>query len=123
MAWKTIKVSLNFDATSMGCATGRITVQVRVQGETDESDMGNSYVVYLKDDYLPPDILWDSGPQSEPPQQFIDRKFEVELWCDNQCHVTGPAGSSKERVAEIYAHAISQGRESQTAEFKIACKR
>ena len=123
MAWKTIKVSLNFDATSMNCRGGKIRAEIRVQGETDAGGDGNEFTVYLKDDYLPPDILWDSGPLHEAPSSVLDRKFGVDLWCNDKCHVVGPAGSSKERVAEIYAHVISKGRESQTGEFKISCRR
>ncbi|MBT8061627.1 MAG: hypothetical protein HKO64_02605 [Xanthomonadales bacterium] len=123
MAWKKLKVSLNFDSTSMDCDGGRVVAQVRVQGETDGGQDDNEYTVFLKDDYLPPDVLWNSGPRTEPPSQHVDRKFEVELWCNDRCHVSGPAGSSKERVAEVYAHALSVGRESQTGEFKIACRK
>jgi len=123
MAWKKLKVSLNFDSTSMNCEGGRVNAQVRVQGETDAQGDGNEYTVYLKDDYLPPDILWDSGPLTEPPSRLVDRKFDVELRCNRRCHVCGPNGSSRERVAEIYAHVLSVGRESQTGEFKIACTR
>lgn len=123
MGWINLNASLSVSAKSVPCKDGVITATVTVSGRTDDTKEVNSYTASLRDDYVIPDILWDSGPQSVGASMHIETSFPVEVRCNEQCHIVGPGGSSGERVAELYAHVISEELESASDEIKVSCER
>jgi hypothetical protein len=123
MGWAILNVSLSVNATSMPCEDGNITATVTVTGQTDDKKEVNTYTASIRDDYVIPDILWESGPQSADVNAHIEQSFTVELSCDKKCKVVGPNGSSGERIAELYAYVIGGGREGASDEIPVTCVR
>ena len=105
----------------MQCDGGLVTATLTVTGKTDQQDEMNSYTASIRDDYVIPDILWDSGPQSVGPDTEIDESFTVQLSCNDKCKVVGPNGSSGERTAELYAYALSDDLEAASNEVPVTC--
>ena len=98
-----------------------MTATVTVNGKTDESSETNHFTVSLRDDHFIVDILWDSGPQEVGSGATVMRSFEVDLWCNKKCKVVGPAGSSGEKTAEIYAYVLGGQREGQSDNIPLSC--
>ncbi len=121
MGWNILNVSLALSATSINCQDGKVTATVTVTGTTDESGEANYFTASLRDDHVIADILWDSGPQEIGSGETLKRSFEVELWCNKRCKVVGPAGSSGEKSAEIYAHVLGGEREGQSDNIPVSC--
>jgi len=121
MAWDILNVSLAVSATSMSCQDGSVAATVTVTGRTDASGEANYFTASLRDDHFIPDILWDSGPQEVGSGETLKRCFEVDLWCNKRCKVVGPAGSSGEKTAEIYAHVLGGRREGQSDNIPVTC--
>ena len=123
MAWIIINASLSVSARSMSCEGGSITATITVTGRTDEAEVVNSYEASLRDDYVIPDILWKSGPQTAGASAEVKETFTVELSCNKRGRVVGPNGSSHERTAELYAYVIGGGREGASDEVPVTCTR
>ena len=123
MGWVILNVSLSVNATSMPCKGGNITATVTVTGKTDDKKEVNNYTVSIRDDYVFPDILWETQQQSADVNAHIEQSFTVELNCDKKCKVVGPNGSSGERTAELYAHVIGGGCEGASNEIPVTCVR
>ena len=123
MGWAILNVSLSVNATSMLCKGGNIVATVTVTGRTDDKKEVNHYTVSIRDDYVIPDILWESEPQSADVNEDIKRSYTVELSCDEKCKVVGPHGSSGERTAELYGYVIGGRRESASNEIPVTCIR
>lgn len=123
MGWAILNVSLSVNATSMPCKGGNITATVTVTGKTDDKKEVNNYTASIRDDYVIPDILWKSEPQSADVNAHIKQSFTVELSCDKKCKVVGPNGSSGERTAELYGYVIGGGREGASDEIPVTCVR
>ena len=121
MAWNILNVSLAISATTKACQGGRVTATLTVTGSTDESSEANHFTASLRDDHVIPDILWDSGPQEVGSGETLKRSFEVDLWCNKKCKVVGPAGSSGEKTAEIYAYVLGGRREGQSDDIPVSC--
>lgn len=123
MGWVILNASLTVSADSMPCDGGVVTATVTVSGHTDGKEEVNNYTASLRDDYVIPDILWKSGPQSVAANTSVDESFTVEVTCDKKCHVVGPHGNSGERTAELYAYVISGGWEGASDEVPVTCVR
>ena len=121
MAWEILTVSLAMSDTSMVSEGGRVTATVKVSGRTDDAGVSNQFTASVRDDHFIPDILGDSGPQTVEPGETIQQSFEVELWCNKRRKVVGPAGSSHERTAEVYAYVAGEEREGQSDNIPISC--
>jgi hypothetical protein len=122
MAWEILNVSLSVSDTTIACEGGKATATVSVTGKTDGSKTENHYTASLRDDHFMPDILWDSGRQSIGPDESLQTQFEVEIWCDRRGKVVGPAGSSHERTAELYAYVSGEEMEGQSDNISVSCK-
>ena len=123
MGWNILNVSLSVNATSMPCEDGTITATVTVTGQTDDKNEGNSYTASIRDDYVIPDILWQSEPQAVDPDSHVNQSHSVEVSCNKRCHVVGPHGSSGERTAELYAYVIGDEMEGASDELPVTCVR
>jgi len=121
MGWIVLNAALTVSADSMPCEGGAVTATVTVSGKTDDTKEVNSYTASIRDDYIFPDILWQSEPQSVGPGSQFEETFSVEISCDRKCHVIGPHGSSGERTAELYAYAIGEGVEGASDEVPVTC--
>jgi len=121
MAWKILNVSLEISDTNIPCKGGKAIAIVTVKGKTDDEKIRNQFKASLRDDHVIPDILWDSGPQWAGPGETVQKKFEVELWCNSRCKVVGPAGSSHEKIAEVYALVAGEEREGQSDDIAVTC--
>ena len=123
MGLSILNASISVSATSMPCDGGTITATVTVTGQTDDQKELNSYTASIRDDYVIPDILWKSEPQTAEAGSPINQVFTVELSCNDKCKVVGPNGSSGERVAELYAYVIGGGLEGASDEIPVTCIR
>jgi len=123
MGWNILNTSLSVSADSMPCDGGLVTATVTVTGKTDEKKEMNSFTASIRDDYVIPDILWESGPQAFGPDVEVNETFTVQLSCDTKCHVVGPDGSSGERTAELYAYVLSEELEAASDEVPLSCVR
>ena len=121
MAWLILNTSLSVDANTMKCDGGFVTATLIVTGKTDGQDEVNSYTASIRDDYVIPDILWDSGPQSVGPNTEVNESFTVQLSCSKSGKVVGPNGSSGEKTAELYAYVLSENLESASDETPVTC--
>lgn len=121
MAWKILKVSLAISDTNIDCKGGKSTATITVSGETDDVDVINHFNASLRDDHVIPDILWKSGQQSAAAGETIMRNFETDIWCNKRCKVVGPAGSSHEKTAELYAYVVGEELESQSGNIPVSC--
>lgn len=123
MGWVVLNVSLSVNATSMPCKGGKVTATVTVTGKTDDEKEVNNYTASIRDDYVFPDILWQSEPQTADVNAHIEKVFTVELTCNKKCKVIGPNGSSGERTAELYGYVIGGGCEGASNEIPVTCIR
>ncbi len=123
MGWVSLNTSLSVSADSMPCDGGLVTATLTVTGRTDEKKEMNSFTASIRDDYVIPDILWESGPQSVGADVEVDETFTVQLSCNEKCHVVGPDGSSGERTAELYAYVLSEELEAACDEVPLTCVR
>ena len=82
----------------------------------------NRYDASIRDDYVIPDILWESGPQTVEPGTEVNRSFTVELRCNEKGKVVGPNGSSGERRAELYAYVLTDELEASSDEVPVTCE-
>lgn len=121
MGWNILNASLSVSATSIPCKGGTITAKVTITGQTDDKEEMNSYTASIRDDYVIPDVLWKSEPQSVGADTDVNQVFSVELNCDKKRHVSGPNGSSGERVAELYAYVLGANREGASDETVVTC--
>ena len=121
MAWHILNTSLSVDANTMKCNGGLVTATLTVTGKTDGQDEVNSYTASIRDDYVIPDTLWDSGPQSAGPNTEVNETFKVQLSCSKSGKVVGPNGSSGEKTAELYAYVLSEDLESASGETIVTC--
>jgi hypothetical protein len=121
MAWIILNADLIVSNTSVACRGGKIMATITVSGKTDHAEVTNHYTASLRDDHVLPDILWDSGPLTAGPDEKVLQVFEVELWCNKRRKVVGPAGSSHEKTAEIYAHVAAEEREGQSDNIQVRC--
>lgn len=123
MAWRILNTSLSVDADTIMCDGGLVTATLIVTGETDGKDDDNSYTASIRDDYVIPDILWDSGPQMVGANAEVNETFKVQLSCNKSGKVVGPNGSSGERIAELYAYVLSENLDSASDEVTVSCLR
>ena len=121
MAWRILNTSLSVDANTMKCDGGLVTATLTVTGKTDGQDEASIYTASIRDDYVIPDILWDSGPQSVGSNTEVNKSFKVKLSCSKLCKVVGPNGSSGEKTAELYAYVLSEDLESASDETIVTC--
>ena len=121
MGWILLNASLDVSADSMACDGGSVTATVTVTGRTDEKKEVNEYNASIRDDYVIPDILWESGPKSVGANAEVDETYTVELGCNGKCHVVGPNGDSGERKAELYAYVLSEELEGASDEVPVTC--
>ncbi len=123
MGWVILNTSLSVSADSMPCDGGLVTATMTVTGKTDDKKELNSFTASIRDDYVIPDILWDSGPQTFGPGMEVNEVFKVQMSCNKKGHVVGPDGSSGERTAELYAHVLSEELEAASDEVPVTCVR
>jgi hypothetical protein len=123
MGWINLNTSLSVSADSMPCDGGLVTATLTVTGKTDDKKELNNFTASIRDDYVIPDILWESGMQSIGPDVEINESFRVQLSCNEKCHVIGPDGSSGERTAELYAYVLSEDLEAASDETLLTCVR
>ncbi|MBT8065260.1 MAG: hypothetical protein KJN94_09585 [Gammaproteobacteria bacterium] len=123
MGWILLNASLSVSADSMACEGGSVTATVTVTGKTDDRKEVNEYTASIRDDYVIPDILWDSGPKSVGANAEVEESFTVEIRCNEKCHVVGPDGDSGERTAELYAYVLSEELEGASDEVPVTCVR
>ena len=121
MGWRTLNTSLSVDANTIKCDGGLVTATVTVSGTTDGADEVNTFTASIRDDYVIPDILWDSGPHSAGPNAEFTETFEVQLSCNKSGKVIGPNGSSGEKTAELYSYVLTEELESASNEVKVSC--
>lgn len=121
MAWTRLTVKLTVSGTRIEREGGRVIATVTVSGTTDGDDESNSCEASLRDDHLMPDILWKSGPITVGPAENVRRVFETALTCDRRGKVVGPAGSSHQKTANVYARVISAELESQSPDIPVSC--
>lgn len=121
MAWTLLNIKLSLSDECIKVDGGKVTATITVSGNTDGTNPVNPYTVTLKDDHFLSDTLWDSGPQSAGSGEHFSRDFEVELWCNKWGRVVGPAGSSHEKKAELYAHVAGAEREGATDNIRLTC--
>lgn len=123
MGWVILNTSLSVSADSMPCDGGLVTATLTVSGKTDEKKEMNRFTASIRDDYVIPDILWESGPQAVGIDVEVNETFKVQLSCNKKCHVVGPDGSSGERTAELYAYVLSEELEAASNEVPLSCIR
>jgi hypothetical protein len=123
MAWVILNAAITISDSSMSCQGGAITATVTITGQTDDAEETNNYTASIRDDYVIPDILWESELQSFGAGEEVNQAFSVQMTCNKKCHVTGPNGSSGERVAELYAYVLGGRREGASDEVKVTCIR
>ena len=123
MAWEILNISLAMSDTEIACEGGKAIATITVTGRTDDQKVTNHYTASLRDDHFMPDILWDSGQQAVGPGESVRQQFEVDIWCNKRCKVVGPAGSSHEKTAELYAHVSGEEREGQSDNIPVTCAR
>lgn len=123
MGWINLNTSLSVSEESVPCDGGLATATLTVTGKTDDKKELNSFTASIRDDYVIPDILWQSGPQTFGPEFEVNETFTVQLSCNDKCHVVGPDGSSGERTAELYAHVLSDDLEAASDEVLLTCVR
>lgn len=121
MAWTSLNTTLSVSADSMACDGGVVTATLTVTGTTDDERGMNSYHASIRDDYVIPDILWESGPQTVEPKTEVNESFTVELRCNEKGKVVGPDGSSGERTAELYAYVLTEELEASSDEVPVTC--
>lgn len=123
MGWVNLNTSLSVSADSMPCDGGLVTATLTVSGKTDDKKELNNFTASIRDDYVIPDILWESGMQTVGPDVEVNESFTVQLSCNEKCHVVGPDGSSGERTAELYAYVLSEELEAASDETLLTCVR
>lgn len=121
MGWEILNIALSVSADSMPCQDGKVTATVVVSGRTDANKGTNSYVASIRDDYIFPDILWQSDARAVGPNEEVEDSYSVEISCDEKCHVIGPHGSSGERTAELYGQVEGGEFENNTDEVPVRC--
>ncbi len=121
MSWAKLIVNVDIEPRSMSCSDGKAIATVTVLGETDGDDEENTYMAFLKEDHILPDTIWESGKVSVAPNSSIEKTYSVELWCDKNCKVVGPHGSTHERRADVYAYVLSGDLEWKSTEIAVEC--
>ncbi len=121
MGWILLNASLSVSADTMPCDGGSVTATVTVTGKTDDKEEVNEYTASIRDDYVIPDILWDSGLKSVGANAEVEESYKVDLSCNGKCHVIGPDGDSGERKAELYAYVLSEELEGASDEVPVTC--
>ena len=114
-------MKLSVSADTIACPNGKVTATLVVSGRTDADKEVNSYIASIRDDYVFPDILWQSEARTVGPEEEVEDSFDVEITCDERCHVIGPHGSSHERTAELYGQVDGGDCENSTDEVPVRC--
>ena len=95
--------------TRRPCNGGVFNLQIRITGNCNAA--GGRYAVDIYDEDVLPggDDKLDTVAGLPLPQGNFNVVENVQLKCDENCHVVGALGSSGESDAEIYAYAREQG--------------
>lgn len=123
MAWSLLYVRLEIEPRSLQIDGPRAIAKVNVCGRTDGADEANSYHAFLREDYIMPDTIWKSEEVTIGPNCEVDEVHEVEIWCNDSCHVIGPHGSTHERNADVYAVVSGGELEGQSDQVAVSCSK